>query len=605
MKFAEDFIVFTLFLLIPIFVGLFFALRGGKQRTTNEFLLADKKLQSWLVAISLVASYFSSLALMGTAAEVFSYGLQYIMLALLSFWTVAGAVHTLFIPMFHRLKVVSVNEYLEARFTVGVRYLGSALFIISCLLYLCVVLYLPSQAISDVAGVPLVVGIVPTGVVCLIYSALGGLKAVSWTNAIHLFLMLTGLITLCIMGINNAGGFDRVIQVNKNRQRLTLFNSNPDPTIRDTFWSLSIGGALTAMPLWTVSQISVQRYMSVSFVSLARRAMWIALPVLIIVMSLACFNGLAMYAVYADCDPLTVGEIQRNDQVLFYFVTDKLHHVKGLSGFTTACIFAGSVSFVSSGLNSLCLVILEDFVKKRFKNIDDFDSTKVSKLITVILGIVVIAGAFALHHCGYTVLQVFSSVHYILGGSLLGLFTLGMLIGRANSKGAYIGVASGLGITIWLFIGAQLYPISHLRGPVSTSDCPSDVFNNTQVAATHNDTGMRSTSGSGQVHPMARFYGMSYLWYCAIGWIVTMVIGTITSLILENSKEKKTGVDPKLLFPIKLWLLSWLPKHRKRWNSRTGLPQSDDKEDWVRLGERKPRDSTEQLPRESWRTSIV
>ncbi|XP_044184131.1 sodium-coupled monocarboxylate transporter 2-like [Acropora millepora] len=542
---------------------------------------------------------------MGTAAEVFSYGLQYIMLALLSFWTVAGAVHTVFIPMFHRLKVVSVNEYLEARFTVGVRYLGSALFIISCLLYLCVVLYLPSQAISDVAGVPLVVGIVPTGVVCLIYSALGGLKAVSWTNAIHLFLMLTGLITLCIMGINNAGGFDRVIQVNKNRQRLTLFNSNPDPTIRDTFWSLSFGGALTAMPLWTVSQISVQRYMSVSFVSLARRAMWIALPVLIIVMSLACFNGLAMYAVYADCDPLTVGEIQRNDQVLFYFVTDKLHHVKGLSGFTTACIFAGSVSFVSSGLNSLCLVILEDFVKKRFKNIDDFDSTKVCKLITVILGIVVIAGAFALHHCGYTVLQVFSSVHYILGGSLLGLFTLGMLIGRANSKGAYIGVASGLGITIWLFIGAQLYPISHLRGPVSISDCPSDVFNNTQVAATHNDTGMRSTSGSGKVHPMARFYGMSYLWYCAIGWIVTMVIGTITSLILENSKEKKTGVDPKLLFPIKLWLLSWLPKHRKGWNSRTGLPQSDDKEDWVRLGERKPRDSIEQLPRESWRTSIV
>lgn len=110
MKFAEDFIVFTLFILIPIFVGLFFALRGGKQRTTNEFLLADKKLQSWLVAISLVASYFSSLALMGTTAEVFSYGLQYIMLALLSFWTVAGAVHTIFIPMFHRLKVVSVNE---------------------------------------------------------------------------------------------------------------------------------------------------------------------------------------------------------------------------------------------------------------------------------------------------------------------------------------------------------------------------------------------------------------------------------------------------------------------------------------------------------------
>lgn len=125
MKFAEDFIVFALFLLIPIFVALFFAFRGGKQRTTNEFLLADKKLQSWLVAISLVASYFSSVALMGTAAEVFSYGLQYIMLALLSFWTVAGAVHTLFIPMFHRLKVVSVNEVILVLFKILLLLLNS------------------------------------------------------------------------------------------------------------------------------------------------------------------------------------------------------------------------------------------------------------------------------------------------------------------------------------------------------------------------------------------------------------------------------------------------------------------------------------------------
>jgi len=406
------------------------------------------------------------------------------------------------------------------------------------------------------------------------------------------------------MGVNTAGGFDYVIQVNRNRERLTMFNFNPDPTVRDTFWTLSIGGALTVMPVWTVSQTSVQRYMSIKFVSLARRAVWVSVPVLIIMTSLACINGLVLYAVYANCDPLTAKEIQRNNQVLFYYVSDKLHHLKGLPGFITACIFAGSLSFISSGLNSLCLVIVEDFMKKLFRKMNDFDSTKICKLITVLLSSVVIGGAFTLHHCGDTVLQVFSGLLYITGGSLLGLFTLGMFIPRANSRGAYIGVASGLGMTIWLFTGAQLYPPNDLPGPVSISECSSEVFNKTQ-AALYNDTGIRYPSVQLSVNPMARFYSMSYLWYCAIGWAVTMMLGTVTSLLLENAKEKKTSVDPKLVFPIKLWLLSWLPSQRKRWNSNTGLPQSGDKEDWVQLGARKQPGSTEQLPRDSWRISGV
>ena len=148
-------------------------------------------------------------------------------------------------------------------------------------------------------------------------------------------------------------------------------------------------------------------------------------------------------------------------------------------------------------------------------------------------------------------------------------------------------------------------------------------------------------------NPLATFYSTSYLWYCAIGWVVTMVIGTLTSLLLgksyynfgttnwyqrrltlwsqkqeqsfenvllwidgtlsfiflskETEEEKKEGVDPKLVFPLKLWLLSWLPSQRKRWDSNTGLPQSDDKEDWVQLGERKRTGSANQVSSHYWK----
>ena len=109
MKFAEDYLVFAISLLFPIAAGVFFACRGG-QITTNEFLLANKKLRSWLVALSLVASYFSSLLLLSTTNEVFTHGAQFIILAILSYWIVAGVAHVLFIPMFHRIKITSVNE---------------------------------------------------------------------------------------------------------------------------------------------------------------------------------------------------------------------------------------------------------------------------------------------------------------------------------------------------------------------------------------------------------------------------------------------------------------------------------------------------------------
>ena len=110
MKFAEDYAVFVLSLVIPIAVGFYFACQGGRQKTTTEFLLADKNQRSWLIALSLVTSYFSSVLLLGTTAEVFTYGAQYIVFVLFSYWIVAAIAHVIFIPMIHRVKITSVNE---------------------------------------------------------------------------------------------------------------------------------------------------------------------------------------------------------------------------------------------------------------------------------------------------------------------------------------------------------------------------------------------------------------------------------------------------------------------------------------------------------------
>ncbi|CAB4002935.1 intersectin-1 isoform X1 [Paramuricea clavata] len=194
------------------------------------------------------------------------------------------------------------------------RMLSSQDFNIRSLLYLPVVLYAPSLALQAVAGVPLVASIISTGVVCTFYTTLGGLKAVVWTDVFQALVMVAGLITVFIVGTVNVGGFDKVWQINKDRGRLTFFDFNPDPTIRNTFWTLTIGGAFGAMFPWTVSQAAVQRILASKSVENARRAMWLNIPCLIFVVGLCCLDGLVIFAVYADCDLKKSKKVTSNDQ---------------------------------------------------------------------------------------------------------------------------------------------------------------------------------------------------------------------------------------------------------------------------------------------------
>jgi len=151
-------------------------------------------------------------------------------------------------------------KYLERRFNVAVRYLGFGLFMTQYILYLSVVLYAPSLALEAVAKVPIYVTIVSTGLVCTFYTTLGGMKAVIWTDVFQAGVMVTGLIVVIIVGVIQLDGFGEVFRIASEGGRLKVFDFDPDPRTRNSFWTLTIGGAFTAMPVWTICQPSVQRF---------------------------------------------------------------------------------------------------------------------------------------------------------------------------------------------------------------------------------------------------------------------------------------------------------------------------------------------------------
>lgn len=556
---VPDYVVFSLMMAVSAGIGLWYGCGpGGKQKTTKEYLLADRQMSSWPVAVSLLVSYLSAITLLGVPSEIFTYGAQYYVL-ILSYFIICSAVALVFVPMFHRMNITCANEYLERRFSVGVRMVGCVFFILEYTLYLFVVLYAPSLALEAVAGLPLHMSILTTGIVCTFYTTLGGLKAVIWTDVFQASIMVAGLIMVVVVGSIEVGGFGEVWRINQRFGRLNFFDFNPDPTVRNTFWTLTIGGALTALPVWSVSQTAVQRFLAIKNVKDAQRAMWVNIPGLIFVVTLCVLDGLVIFAVYSECDLKTEGIVQSNDQVLPYFVVHKLAYMKGVPGMFTATLYAGALSTASSALNAMSLVVLEDIVKKKMRDISDQDAAKVCKIIALSFGVIIIGGAFIVKYVGTMVLQLAYSIFGILGGPLLGIFILGMFVPRANYKGAYAGVFTACALTCWVFVGSVMYPPDKYEGSHSIRKC--SIFNETAANITGFD-GIVHNKHVTHSEPIAKFYSMSYLWFSGLSVLTAFVVGLVVSLITETEEERRTPVDPQLLFPWKEWISSCLPGGR-------------------------------------------
>lgn len=155
------------------------------------------------------------------------------------------------------------------------------------------------------------------------------------------------------------------------------------------------------------------------------------------------FSGLVMYAVYKDCDPVKSEKISSNDKLMPYFVVDKLDHIPGLTGIFIAGIFSASLSTISAMLNSLAAIILEDYIKPIYSKIGaTFPTEKttfIGKLLAVINGITCVCIALGASKFG-SLIEAVIALSGIIGGPLLGIFTLGMFFESPNEIGAIVGM---------------------------------------------------------------------------------------------------------------------------------------------------------------------
>ncbi|XP_057678237.1 solute carrier family 5 member 6a isoform X2 [Corythoichthys intestinalis] len=564
-----DYVIFALLLVASAGIGLFYAFSGGRQRTTQEFLMADRSM-SWLpVSLSLLATFQSAVAILGAPSEVYTFGTQYWFLGCSYFLGLLIPAHV-FIPVFYRLRLSSAYEYLELRFNKTVRICGTMTFIFQMVIYMGVVLYAPALALNAVTGFDLWGAVLAMGLVCTLYTSLGGLKAVMWTDVFQTVVMFAGQLAVIIVGAHQAGGIAEVWRKAVNGSRIAGLDLNPDPLERHTFWTLGVGGIFLMLALYGVNQAQVQRYLSSRTEKEAIMSCYVVFPCQQIVLCLGCLMGLVMFARYGEDSPLDKGYVKTNDQMVLYFVMDVFKDLPGLPGLFVACLFSGALSTISSAFNSLATVTMEDLIKPHFPNMNESKATLLSKGLALAYGLVCLAMAYLASVMG-SVLQAALSIFGMVGGPLLGLFCLGMFFPWANSIGALVGLAAGLAMAFWIGIGSFVMRLPSAVPPLSTATQPPFVNMTTTVMTSL----INGTTTKPRPTGVDAIYSLSYMWYSAHNSTTVVVVGLLVSLLTGPMKEKQ--LTPGTVYPVLGNLLFFLPeRYREKLCCITPLAQKRD-----------------------------
>ncbi|GFO42014.1 sodium-coupled monocarboxylate transporter 1 [Plakobranchus ocellatus] len=565
-----DYILLSLMLAGSMAIGIYFSVGKNKQKTKEDYLLGGRRMGAFPVCLSLFATFQSAIALLGFPTEVYSYGTMYT-------YIIAGiALSTLLamftvVPLMYPLQITSVNEYLALRYESRLtQRFGSVLGIITSLSYMTISLLSPALALETAVGIPLWMSIIVVGGVGTVYTTIGGIKSVVWTDVFQTSFMFIGTFMVLIKGCIDAGGVEKVWNISKQTDRIVFDDFNFDPRVRHTVWSLGIGYMIYWYSVF-FTQSSFQRTISTRSMKDVNKVYVFSIVLSAVFIAVLIVTGLVLAAYFHSirCDPLAAGYIKNSNQLVPYFVLLTLRFLPGLPGLYISTVFSGALSTLSSGINALAANTMEDFLSKFLRYKSDATVATITKVLVCFYGCVSIGLAYLTKEFQGPVSEITYTAVGASVGPLLGLFVLSATFPQANYIGALIGCFSGLIFTFWQAIGALKFGHrSQTLPPGPTDNCLAE--NATSLFNTYNNSyfheagwtvamSIQTTSsaiGSTPDGDVTSFqerefsiYDFSYIWNPVMGVFVTIIIGLIVSLIANKFMSTKLRPEAKFLFP--------------------------------------------------------
>ncbi len=467
--------------LIVYFFGMLYigVIYGKGNKTTEDYFLGSRQIPWWAIGLSVMATQCSAVSFIGIPGWGYASGLDRITYTF-QFPIVVAILMVTFIPFFYNTKVVSVYEYLEKRFGAKSRLLLAAIFLLSRSFQTAVVLFAPALALAIITGTDPNTAILMMGVFTLIYTYVGGMNAVIWTDVIQMFIIWLGIALSILVPIFTVdGGFSHIIENGISNNLFNGLDYSLGISNSYTFWGGILGSGFLYLTYLGTDQSQVQRVLSAKSIRETKLSLSLAGFIVPIQTFLFLFAGICLFSAYNG------KSFENSDYVMLTFITQTLP--VGIAGLVTAGVFAAGMSSVASALNSLATVTVNDFYKKIYPEASDTKCLKVSKYMTLFWGVFSTLFALCLGGLG-TVLDIINILGPLFYPCMLSTYVLAVFCKKGNEKGCIAAVLSGLAIDLYMFL----------------------------------------------------FTSVGSLWWCFIGFVFAFAVGYIVSIITNKDPE----VDP-------------------------------------------------------------
>lgn len=419
-----------------------------KETGTESFFLAGRRVPWWAAGLSIFSTMLSAITYLAVPAKAYATNWTLFLVNMTVFAAIPLVVLR-YLPVLRAQKITTVYEYLAARFDSSVQKFGSASFILFQTGRMGVVLLLPALALSAVTGIDLYLCIALMGVLATLYTVLGGIEAVVWTDVLQTAVLLGGAVgALFIITSNLEGGFGELVSVGQAAGKFHWANWEFNLMAESVFVIVVGGFFSTALVPYSSDQAVVQRYLTTKNEVEARRSLWLGMIMVLPASLLFLLLGTGLY-VFFGAHPESLAPLEKSDQILAWFIASEMP--AGLAGLVIAGVFAASMSSLDSSMHSIATTVVTDWWKPMGAESDDTVWLRRARRITLVAGAFGTVSALILAGLEIQFLwDFFLGLIGLVGGTLAGVMAVGVFVPRAQSQHVWPGIAVAISVLVFV-----------------------------------------------------------------------------------------------------------------------------------------------------------
>jgi len=448
---AFDYVVILAYLAMLLGLGYFFK----EQHSKKDYFLGGRELGVFPLTLSTMATQLSAISFISAPAFVglregggmvwlsYEFAVPIAMLLLMVY----------VLPALYRSGVVSIYDFLERRFGISTRLLISFVFLVSRAFGTSIAIYATALILNTAMGIDFYAAIAVIGVITLIYSFQGGMKAVVYSDAAQMILIFFGVAMILVFSLHNMGGLDAFL-TNIDTSRLTVLRTDSWGFAGDEWglWPMIFGGIVLYASYYGCDQTQAQRTLSARDEGAVRRILLFNGLARFPVVLLYCATGLVL-GTFAVMNPDFLAQVDpaAPDTLVPLFIVQYMPN--GLIGLLIVALLAASMSSLSSVVNSLSAVSVEDYMRLTGKKLDKDRYVFWSRVTVLFWGVVIVLLSVFGGGIAPTVIEAINKIGSVFYGPILATFLLAILFRRVNSFGANAGLLTGVGVNLYLWLG--------------------------------------------------------------------------------------------------------------------------------------------------------